>query len=107
MKAISDYVKSRYLGEPLDGPLHVEAIFYIERPKSRKKDLAPDAKPDLDNCMKLLGDALEGVLWVNDSRIVDLRLSKRYAPLGEFGHIELLVTNFPPALDNVNLWMGK
>lgn len=63
----------------LDGPLSLEATFYLVRPKSKpKKRLYPDTKPDLDNLEKAVCDALEGLIYVNDSRIVDKVVRKRY-----------------------------
>lgn len=63
----------------LDGPLVMEATFFLLRPKSRpKKELYPDRKPDLDNLLKSVKDALEGVIYTNDSRIVDEVTRKRY-----------------------------
>jgi len=66
-------------GQLLDGPLALEATFYLLRPKSRpKKEIYPDRKPDLDNLVKSVKDALEGVIYTNDSRIVDEVVRKRY-----------------------------
>lgn len=63
----------------LDGPLALEATFYRVKPKSKgKKELYPDTKPDLDNLAKSVTDALEGLLYTNDSRFVDKILKKRY-----------------------------
>jgi len=64
----------------LDGPLRATYAFYLERPKSAKKRRYPHAKPDLDNLEKLLNDALEGIVFVNDSRIVK-KESNKYYPL--------------------------
>lgn len=66
-------------GQLLDGPLVLEATFFLLRPKSRpKKDKYPDRKPDLDNLVKSVKDALEGIVYTNDSRIVDEVVRKRY-----------------------------
>jgi len=63
----------------LDGPLELEATFYLLRPKSRpKKHMYPDTKPDLTNLCKSVSDALEGLIFTNDSRIVQKTLRKRY-----------------------------
>jgi len=63
----------------LDGPLALEATFYRLKPKSKpKKYLYPDTKPDLDNLIKSVKDALEGIIYTNDSRIVDEVVRKRY-----------------------------
>ena len=63
----------------LDGPLALAATFYLMSPKSRPKGQAfPDRKPDLDNLVKAVKDALEGVIYTNDSRIVREVAEKRY-----------------------------
>ena len=63
--------------EPLDGALEMGVCFHLPKPKSVKRE-HPEKKPDLDNLLKPLLDALEGVLFVNDSRIVDLYVTKVY-----------------------------
>jgi Holliday junction resolvase RusA-like endonuclease len=65
--------------ELLDGPLVLEVTFYLQRPKSKPKRVRfPDTKPDLDNLVKSVKDALEGIVYANDSRIVDEVARKRY-----------------------------
>jgi len=64
--------------QPLDGPISLHVTFYLPRPSSRKKAAWPDRKPDLDNCLKCCLDSLEGIMWTNDSRIVDIVAAKRY-----------------------------
>jgi Holliday junction resolvase RusA-like endonuclease len=44
---------------------------------ARQGKIRPTGKPDLDNIAKIL-DGLNMVVWVDDSRIVDLSLSKYY-----------------------------
>lgn len=96
MQEIADYVRAQYSGAPLDGPLQVEIIAYKSRPKSKPHEVYADTKPDYDNIEKLLGDALEGILWVNDSRIVDGRCVKKFAPKGMPGWIEIRVSHCTP-----------
>lgn len=63
----------------LDGPLCLDVSFFLLRPKSRpKKEKYPDRKPDLDNLVKSVKDALEGIIYTNDSRITDEVVRKRY-----------------------------
>jgi Holliday junction resolvase RusA-like endonuclease len=38
----------------------------------------PTGKPDLDNIAKLYCDALNGIVWKDDSQIVAMQLTKRY-----------------------------
>ena len=78
----------------LDGPLVMEATFYLLRPKSRpKRELYPDRKPDLDNLVKSVKDALEGVIYTNDSRIVDEVTRKRY---GDPPRVEVTIREVAP-----------
>lgn len=62
----------------LDGPLRVTMTVYLLRPKGAKNRLYPHVKPDLSNLVKAVEDALNGLIWTDDSRIVDLRTSKLY-----------------------------
>lgn len=73
----------------LDGPLALEATFYRLKPKSKpKKCKYPDTKPDLDNLCKSVTDALEGVIYTNDSRFVDKVLKKRW---GDPPRVEIVI----------------
>ncbi len=58
---------------PLTGPLIFCARFYLPRPKSRKKAVYCDVKPDYDKLMRLVWDELQraGVI-AQDSRIVKI-----------------------------------
>jgi len=65
--------------EPLDEPLKVTVIVTMNRPKSTpKRVLWPTGRPDGDNLMKLTQDSLNGILWRDDSIIVDARVIKVY-----------------------------
>jgi len=63
----------------IDGPVSVRVTFYLTRPVSRPDALYPDRKPDLDKLCRALGDALEGVVITQDSRIIHWYASKLYA----------------------------
>jgi Holliday junction resolvase RusA-like endonuclease len=72
--------------EPLLGPLAVavEAVMGVpaswSRPK-RNKALAgivrPTGSPDVDNILKVI-DGLHGVVFENDSQVVEAKVTKRY-----------------------------
>jgi crossover junction endodeoxyribonuclease RusA len=51
------------------GPLILTAKFILERPKT-SKNLHPCIRPDLDNYLKALKDGLNGVLFQDDSQVV-------------------------------------
>lgn len=60
-------------------PLSLTCVFYCIRPKSvPKKTLYPVGRPDTDNMLKLLLDAGNGYLWVDDSQIVCITARKEY-----------------------------
>lgn len=74
--------------EPYDGPLEVCMEFY--RPvqasiskKERSRRLSgvhrPTVKPDLSNYIKALEDGLNGIIWVDDNRIVQIVAEKKYS----------------------------
>lgn len=67
--------------EPLAGPLSVELVFTLPRPKSRpRRDHYPDRRPDLDKLIRSTLDALgEAGAWCDDAQVVHLVASKVYA----------------------------
>jgi Holliday junction resolvase RusA-like endonuclease len=70
-------------------PLYLAATFYIEKPKSKpKKITSPITRPDLDNYIKTLLDALNKYVIPDDSQIVKMNIEKRY---GSPPCIELLI----------------
>lgn len=60
--------------EPLDGCVHVEMTYHPKRPKTWKG--GPVRSFDLDNCMKVAIDALNGVAWHDDKQITFLSIAK-------------------------------
>lgn len=45
----------------------------------KNETLTPVTKPDVDNYAKGIKDALNGVIWTDDSKVVDLRVRKFYS----------------------------
>jgi Holliday junction resolvase RusA-like endonuclease len=72
-------------GKHLQGPLVLHVAFFLPRPgrlvwKTRPMPTEPcDRKPDLDNLVKGIKDALSGCLWRDDSQVVEIHATKRYA----------------------------
>lgn len=68
-------MREQYKGEPFDIPLRVSFTFFMPIPKGSKKRMLalrgePHAKkPDLDNLVKLVKDAGNGILWTDDSLV--------------------------------------
>ena len=71
----------------LEGPLWMHITAFAPLPKSASKALREltargnayfTTKPDWDNVGKIIGDALNGVAWRDDSQVADGRVIKRY-----------------------------
>lgn len=75
----------------LQGALKMNLTFILQRPKGHygKKGLRPSApfyhitKPDLDNMVKGIKDALSGVCYERDQQICELHADKEYTADGE------------------------
>lgn len=72
-------------GPLLTGPVFVQLSFRLDRKKyqiKKRGDNPPlygNRKPDLDNLMKGLCDALNGVVWRDDSQVVEVNMTKTIA----------------------------
>lgn len=76
-------------GELLSGPLAVSLELYIKRPKSTEKDFP---KPDVDNYAKAIFDTLNGKLWVDDSQIISMYVTKQWAAKNSDGYFVLSIS---------------
>lgn len=72
----------------LTGPISMKVAIYKPTLKSfskkkrvaaEKGELRPITKPDVDNYVKAIKDALKSVIWKDDSQVVDLHISKWYS----------------------------
>lgn len=78
---------------PLEGPLALSMTFSFRRPEGwpkAQRDEVDNGKqpwrpgrPDLDNLIKLVQDAGNGILWRDDAQIVRLEAIKVYGPENE------------------------
>ncbi len=73
---------------PLDGPVSIDLWLGINPPASwpNKKAMAalagqtaPITKPDLDNTLKGIMDACNGIVWLDDKQVVQAIINKRYS----------------------------
>jgi Holliday junction resolvase RusA-like endonuclease len=71
------------------GPVRLEVDFYLQRPKTvRQQDRAlPIVPPDLDKLIRAVGDGIgqSGLIWGDDSQIVEIVARKFYADGRETG----------------------
>ena len=80
-------VRQAYDGPQFGNAVSVHLEFCFRRPPShlkRNDELTaagrkqPYPKPDVDNLAKAVLDALNGVAWVDDSQVVELRTAKSW-----------------------------
>ncbi|MBC8522204.1 MAG: RusA family crossover junction endodeoxyribonuclease [Methanomicrobia archaeon] len=78
-------------GGLLTGPLRVFLSFYLKKSKGLSKRIVHHVKRgDIDNYVKSILDALEGVIYKNDSQVVELHATKSYGePRVEVKVVEL------------------
>lgn len=63
-----------------DTPLMLRAEINLQRPKSKaKRFVMPTSKPDCDNVLKGLQDAMESIVYQADQQIVKVSVIKRYS----------------------------
>lgn len=92
--AVQMAASEAYQGPPLECPLGLAVVFVLER-KGKLKKRSPNPtyyankRPDLDNLMKSLADALNGLLYRDDSQICEAILTKRVAAGDEQPHVDV------------------
>ena len=65
--------------EPFSGSVGIEIVFWLEKPKSVKRDL-PTVPPDLDKLVRGLFDALTlASVWTDDAIVIEVKSWKFYA----------------------------
>lgn len=88
-----NYIKTLWMNshEPCSnytGPLALRVVAYMDIPKSASKkkrtemelgNIKPTTRPDLDNIIKVVKDALNGIAWHDDSQVVELTGYKAYS----------------------------
>jgi Holliday junction resolvase RusA-like endonuclease len=79
-----------FLLAPIEGPVRLRIVAYFEMPRSwsKRKKAQMDGqyhtqKPDADNVMKAVKDALDEVAWNDDCQVADVRAVKRWSRYGE------------------------
>ena len=76
----------------VSGACQLRVAITVEPPKGWPKGMRaeacnqqifPTAKPDLDNCVKLVADALNGIAWLDDSQVVQVIATKLFGPVAK------------------------
>lgn len=68
--------------ETITGPVELEVVFYLERPKTVTETVRPEptVPPDLDKLIRGVCDALtDAAVFEDDAQVVKLVVFKRYA----------------------------
>ena len=63
------------LRNPVDGPISIRLIFRMGK---NGKERFHTKRPDVDNLAKAVKDALKGIVYADDSQIVEAHLYKQY-----------------------------
>lgn len=94
--AASQAMRQRGLG-PSPEAVAVDIEVWRERPKSwPKRRRWPTTKPDIENQVKLVADALSGIVYADDAQICDLQATKRLCEDGEGPRLWVRVTRLEP-----------
>lgn len=87
---VAEVARKEYEGEPIDGPIRLTLRFVRPRPashygtgKNRGKlkasaPIYPTTRPDTSKLLRAVEDALAGVLWTDDARVVRHVLAKDF-----------------------------
>lgn len=74
----------------------ITACFGIPKSASKKARAAmlggqtyPTKKPDMDNVVKIVLDALNGFAWHDDSQVVNLQIEKKYTQREPFVEVKM------------------
>ena len=75
---------------PIEGPVSLEVTAVFEPAASLSKPKrnallgsAHTQKPDVDNLVKAIADALNRIAWADDSQIAAMRVVKRWGPVAQ------------------------
>jgi len=83
------------IAHPQDGAASLGCIFYLPIPESwtekkkqqaREGTIRPTGYPDLSNLYKSIEDGCEGVLWKNDSAVVEYGTVRSWPPSKYYSH---------------------
>lgn len=94
-------VRAAYLlanGPYFDGPVRLKITAYFKIPKGISRNLRtlmaegeirPTQRPDADNIIKSIMDALNGVAYKDDASVAEVACSKRYTGSDPYALVEI------------------
>ena len=74
----------------LDGRIKMDIVAYFEVPKSTSKlvktqmmenKISPNKKPDIDNIVKIILDAMNNIAFKDDTQITKISVEKKYSEI--------------------------
>lgn len=78
--AVRSAAQQQCAGTFFEGAVRLAIVFFLPRPKSMPARIKHHlTRPDLSKLVRGVEDALTGILWSDDSRIVDVIARKAYA----------------------------
>ena len=86
-----------YDGPPLEGPISLVCVFVMPRVSAQIWKTKPmprllhAKKPDADNLLKGVKDALTGLAWVDDSQVAEVLVRKVIAAGDEQPHVTVQI----------------
>jgi Holliday junction resolvase RusA-like endonuclease len=96
-EAAREWLKANGAPAPLDGAVSLSVTFYLPRPASAPKRVTlPFRKPDSSKLLRSVEDSLSGLLYVDDARIVEHHVRKRFA-IDSAARAEIVVAPFVDA----------
>lgn len=92
-EAVVSAARQSYQGEPIDVPVRVRIIVFIDQPKKPKYALAPATPPDVDKVARGILDALKiGGIYRDDALVVSLEIDKMWSVDGLQGAYISVIT---------------
>jgi Holliday junction resolvase RusA-like endonuclease len=94
LQCVMAHTDRALLDDIFRAPVAVTLVFHLYRPKSAKRDAEPTRRPDLDKLARAAIDALNGVLFKDDSQVIAIGARKRYATSAT--RLDILVESWAP-----------
>lgn len=92
---------------PFDGPVSLTILVDVlvseswptwKRAAALAGRIMPTGKPDSDNLLKLISDAINKVVWVDDAQVCDCEITKRFS---EKAGVTVKVVSLPAAPQSI------